>query len=392
MKKMKLYVGNLGDDGNITSTDLRPLFETYGTVTECECIKNYAFVHMEEESAATEAVTNLNGHSVKGRPIKVEKSESKGPRKPSQKLFIGNIAEGTTNEELKAVFESFAGVLEADVIKNYGFVHIDANAGRQKVNEIIRELNGYNLNGNSIRVQMSTSGVRQRPGMGGDQCYRCGREGHWSKECPQYPDYPPSGFGGRGGRGGPMRGAPPYGNRGGPGGYSRDPYPPPPPPSYMRERMDGYGYGGYGGYGGGMEPRGRDPYGRGGDPMYDRRPPYPGAGGREMGGPGPMRGPDPYAARDPYATNGSYASDAGYSQPAFSTGAGAAYSTGYGAAAGAGGDMYSRRSPGPPRGGAANGGGYGPPARGPPGGYSGGAPAAPVGGSSGPYSGGYGAY
>ena len=66
-----------------------------------------------------------------------------GPRKPSQKLFIGNIAEGTTNEELKAVFESFAGVLEADVIKNYGFVHIDANAGRQKVNEIIRELNGY---------------------------------------------------------------------------------------------------------------------------------------------------------------------------------------------------------------------------------------------------------
>ena len=39
---MKLYVGNLGDDGNITSGDLRPLFEQYGTVTECECIKNYA--------------------------------------------------------------------------------------------------------------------------------------------------------------------------------------------------------------------------------------------------------------------------------------------------------------------------------------------------------------
>merc|ERR1712088_863327 len=184
-------------------------------------------------------VNNLNGHSVKGRPIKVEKSESKGPRKPSQKLFIGNIAEGTTNEELKSCFEGFAGVLEADVIKNFGFVHIDANAGRQKVNEIIRELNGYNLNGSQIRVQQSTSGVRQKPGMGGDQCYRCGREGHWSKECPQFPDHP--------GRGGPMRGGPPYGGRnmGGGPGYegnpyggrgSQDPYPAPPPPSYMRER------------------------------------------------------------------------------------------------------------------------------------------------------------
>ena len=101
---------------------------------------------MDDESAASEAVRNLNGHSVKGRPLKVEKSESKGPRKPSQKLFIGNISEGTTIQELKGVFERFAEVLEADVIKNYGFVHIDANAGRQKINEIIRELNGYNLN------------------------------------------------------------------------------------------------------------------------------------------------------------------------------------------------------------------------------------------------------
>lgn len=101
--------------------------------------------------------------------------------------------------------------------------------------------------------------------------------------------------------GGPMRSQPPYGNRGRPGGYSRDPYPPPPQPSYMRERMDSYG--------GGYDSRGRDSYARGSEPMdgggagpmYDRRggpAAYPEAGptgGRgDMGGPGPMRGPDPY--------------------------------------------------------------------------------------------------
>ena len=44
--------------------------------------------------------------------------------------------------------------MEADVIKNYGFVHIDAEAGRAKINEIVKELNGYNLNGSNIRVQV----------------------------------------------------------------------------------------------------------------------------------------------------------------------------------------------------------------------------------------------
>lgn len=39
---MKIYVGNLGDDDLITAQDLKPLFEPYGTVTECEKIKNYA--------------------------------------------------------------------------------------------------------------------------------------------------------------------------------------------------------------------------------------------------------------------------------------------------------------------------------------------------------------
>ena len=62
------------------------------------------FVHMDDEASASNAVAELNGTDVKGRHIKVEKSESKGPRKPSQKLFIGNIREGTTNDELREVF------------------------------------------------------------------------------------------------------------------------------------------------------------------------------------------------------------------------------------------------------------------------------------------------
>ena len=37
--------------------------------------------------------------------LQVEKSESKGPRKPSHKLFVGNLKEGTTSDELREIFE-----------------------------------------------------------------------------------------------------------------------------------------------------------------------------------------------------------------------------------------------------------------------------------------------
>ena len=92
---MKLWVGlgNLGvpgygDDDKITNSDLRPLFEQFGVVTECECIsnKNFAFVHMENDSQGNAAIENLNGHWIKGRSIRVESGEIKGPNKFSEKL------------------------------------------------------------------------------------------------------------------------------------------------------------------------------------------------------------------------------------------------------------------------------------------------------------------
>ena len=63
---VKIFIGNLGDTGAITSNDLREAFEKYGPVTESECVKNYAFVHMQYKKDADDALRDLNGVVLKG--------------------------------------------------------------------------------------------------------------------------------------------------------------------------------------------------------------------------------------------------------------------------------------------------------------------------------------
>lgn len=47
---------------------------------------------------------------------------------PSKKLFVGNLPDGTTNDELREIFAEHGDVAECDVIKNYAFiVRIRAN-------------------------------------------------------------------------------------------------------------------------------------------------------------------------------------------------------------------------------------------------------------------------
>ena len=66
---VKLFVGNLGDAFTVTSNELRVLFEKYGSVSECERVKNYAFVHMDDLNAAQDALNELNGTLIKGKSV-----------------------------------------------------------------------------------------------------------------------------------------------------------------------------------------------------------------------------------------------------------------------------------------------------------------------------------
>jgi len=80
------------------------------------------------------------------------------------KLFVGNLAEGTKGEALRELFKMFGTISEADVVKDFGFVHMETE---EEAEAAIKSLNGYSLNGRDIVVEKSRSAGPGRGGRGG---------------------------------------------------------------------------------------------------------------------------------------------------------------------------------------------------------------------------------
>src|SRR5205823_13156599 len=80
---MKLYVGNLSFD--TTENDLQDLFEQHGAVTEVALVndrvtgrsRGFAFVTIRDATAATAALTALNGQQVQGRAPTVTEARAR---------------------------------------------------------------------------------------------------------------------------------------------------------------------------------------------------------------------------------------------------------------------------------------------------------------------------
>ncbi|XP_029063527.1 RNA-binding protein 4 isoform X3 [Monodon monoceros] len=142
---VKLFIGNLPREA--TEQEIRSLFEQYGKVLECDIIKNYGFVHIEDKTAAEDAIRNLHHYKLHGVNINVEASKNKS--KTSTKLHVGNISPTCTNKELRAKFEEYGPVIECDIVKDYAFVHMER---AEDAVEAIRGLDNTEFQGKTTSV------------------------------------------------------------------------------------------------------------------------------------------------------------------------------------------------------------------------------------------------
>lgn len=149
------------------------------------------------------------------------------------KLFVGNVSESCTEDDLKQAFEKYGPIVEHAIKRNYAFVHFEK---KEDAETAIKELHESELKGNVIRVLHSTTPHKTgRTGGGGGRGPPYSRD----RDRPGYSRGPP-----------PRRG---YYERGyGPEGGSRyhpyDDYYRGSYPQYSSRGSGGQGYGYYGSY------------------------------------------------------------------------------------------------------------------------------------------------
>ncbi|CAH2045381.1 unnamed protein product [Thlaspi arvense] len=129
------------------------------------------------------------------------------------RCFIGGLAWSTSDRGLRDAFEKYGHLLEAKVVldkfsgrsRGFGFITFDE---KKAMDEAIAAMNGMDLDGRTITVdkaQPHQGGAgrdrdgdrggdrgydrdRSRPsggrGSGGGDCFKCGKPGHFARECP----------------------------------------------------------------------------------------------------------------------------------------------------------------------------------------------------------------
>lgn len=169
-----IFIKNL--DSSIDNKGLHDTFAVFGTVLSCKVVvdgngqsKGYGFVQFDQEEAAANAISRLNGMLLNDRKVYVglfvrqqERNQANGSPKFTN-VYVKNLSETTTDEGLYHIFGKYGFITSAVVMKDangksrcFGFVNFeDPDAAAAAVE---------NLNGTSNGDKVLYVGKAQRKG------------------------------------------------------------------------------------------------------------------------------------------------------------------------------------------------------------------------------------
>jgi len=165
----KLFVHGVSQD--IDEDDIKAKFETFGNVIDSfNPGKGFAFVTFSLAEEAAAAAEGLNGKEAFGNIINVNVSKpkvkspavekkdlkikkSKKEKKEGVRLFVNNVSQDTSQEELKTAFEAYGTVTDAyNPAKGFAFVNF---ATENEANAAIEGLSGKEICGKIIECNIA---------------------------------------------------------------------------------------------------------------------------------------------------------------------------------------------------------------------------------------------
>ena len=110
----------------MTDNELFSMFITVGPIVSAKIMRDkssgysygYGFVHYQQPEDAAKAISSLNGLQVANKRIKVSYSRPNTADIKDTNLYVGNVAQGVTEDDLENLFSPYGKILTKKLLKD----------------------------------------------------------------------------------------------------------------------------------------------------------------------------------------------------------------------------------------------------------------------------------
>jgi len=200
----------------MTDNEMYSMFITCGPLVSAKIMRDkssgysygYGFVQYQNADDAAKAITQLNGLPVSNKRIKVSYSRPNTADIKNTNLYIGNVPEGMSDDELVNLFTPYGNIITRNILKdqsgrNRGIAFIRYSK-KSEADFAISELAGYTIPGSTTPLDVKVAEDHGKQKAAFYAGFSVGQQ--------EYNDDPHDGMDGWGGRGGGRgrgRGGPP---------------------------------------------------------------------------------------------------------------------------------------------------------------------------------------